>query len=239
MGPRLYLIESRKKRKKSPIPLILQKKLAGGTKLFFARKKDIDYIDSLKEILSSEGSCLLPANNLFLAVDQWKTLNYMVDKLEHKKIYKKGAQAPVSYKASKIKLPKRNAVQDKVIYDVVTSIQMTSLVRALTGINHFSVDRCESHLCEEGDFISIDWTKGNFGGSHYVFCLLLDGNYTGGQHVIYKPDREENIYSPKSGDIVISSCDCFHEVKPVMSGERKHVFISIQPLIRIFPDREY
>ena len=206
--------------------------------MLFARKKDIDYIDSLKETLSSEGSCLLPANNLFLAVDQWKTLNYMVDKLEYKKIYKRGTQTPVSYKASKIKLPKRHAIKDKIIYGVVTSKQMTSLVRGLTGINHFSVDRCESHLCEEGDFISIDWAKKNLGGSHYLFCLFLDGSYTGGQHIISKPGQTDNIYSPKSGDIVVSTCDCFHEVRPVISGERKHVFISIQPLIRISPDRE-
>jgi hypothetical protein len=210
----------------------------GESKLFFARKKDIDYIDSLKETLLLEGSCLLPDNNLFFAVDQWKTLNYIVDKLEYKKIYKRGAPAPVSFKASKIKLPKKNEIKNKIIFDVVTSIQMTSLVRALTGINHFSVDLCESLLCEEGDFIPIEWAKKNFEGSKYVFYLFLDGSYTGGQHVVCKPCQGENVYSPRSGDILVSFCGCPQEVKPVISGKRKLVLITIQPLISIFPDIE-
>ncbi len=201
--------------------------------MFFASKKDIHYIDSLKETLSLEGSCLLPENNLFLFVDQWKALNYAANKLEYKKIYRRGNQDLLSFKSSKIKLPKKNEIGSEIIYDVVTSIQMTSFVRALTGINHFSVDRCESHLYEEGDFISPQWAKKNFERSTYVFFLFLEGSYTGGQHVICKPGHKENVYSPKPGELLISSCDCSHEINPVISGKRKLVLTCIQPLMHV------
>jgi len=178
---------------------------------------------------------LLSDNSLFLAVDQWKALNYTADKLEYKKIYKKGSQNSVSFKSSKIKLPKKNQIKNKIIYDITTSIQMTNFVRALTGINHYSVDSCESHLYEEGDFFSPEWAKINFQASEYVFCLFLDGSYTGGDHVVNKPGGKENIYTPKSGEILIASCDCCHEVKPVISGKRRLVLACIQPLIGIDP----
>ncbi len=211
--------------------------MEGEDEIFFASKKDMDYIASLKETLSLEGSCLLPEHNLFLAVDQWKTLNYTADTLEYKKISKKGAKDTGSFKSSKIKLPKTKKINNKVIFDVINSIQMINFVRALTEINHFSVDRCESHLFEEGDFIPIEWAKKNFEGSKYTVYLFLHGSYTGGQHVVYKPGRGENVYSPKPGEILISSCDCFHEVKPVTSGNRKLILACVQPLISISPDR--
>ena len=88
--------------------------------MFPDRKKiDISFIDSAKQVLSSEGTCLIPKSNLFLRLDQWKTLNNEARKLEYKKISVGDTAEPLSFQVSRIKLPSDNNIKHKIIYDIV------------------------------------------------------------------------------------------------------------------------
>ena len=192
------------------------------------RIESFNSINSLKNILSSEGSCLISDKNLVLTADQWQTLNHETRKLEPRKIDTENTDTLLSFKLSTIKLSKNNDIKNKVIYDVASSVQIRHFMKALTGINHAVVCQCECHFCEEGDFISNQSSENMPKTYKYVMNLFLDGSYTGGEHVVHGPGKKEHIYSPKSGEILISSCEFSHEVKPVISGKRNLVLAFIE-----------
>ena len=192
------------------------------------RIESLNSINSLKDILSSEGSCLISDKHLVLTADQWQTLNHEMRKLECKKINTETTDTPLLLKASTIKLSKNNDVKNKVIYDVASSVQIRHFMKALTGINHAVVDQCECHFCEAGDFVSIQSPKTKSETYKYVMNLFLEGSYTGGEYIVHGPGKKEYVYSPKSGEILISSCEFSHEVKPVISGKRNLMLAFIE-----------
>ena len=59
--------------------------------------------------------------------------------------------------------------------------------------------------------------------------FFLDGSYTGGEFVVHLPNEKKETYSPVSGEILISSCEYVHEVKPITSGKRNLLLAFIQP----------
>ncbi len=192
------------------------------------RIESLSSINSLKDILSSEGSCLISDKHLVLTADQWQTLNHETRKLEYKKISNENIDTPFSFNVSVVKFSKNDDVKNKIIYDVASSVQIRHFMTILTGINHVVVSQCECHFCEEGDFISIQWSKNKPKTYKYVMSLFLEGSYTGGEHVVCGPGKKEYVYSPKSGEILISSCEFSHEVKPVMSGRRNLMLAFIE-----------
>lgn len=200
--------------------------------MFLSRNKaENTLISSLKETLLAEGGCLISDEHLFLTVDQWKTLNHEACKLQYEKVEHKKDPLHHSFKLSKIKSSKAKDLTNKVIYDVLNSVQIRRLMSDITGLRHFIVDRCECHRYEKGDFTSLQWSKDNFKSHQYVLNLFLEGVYTGGEHIISHCGKEKAIYSPKSGEIFIVSCEYDHEVKSVTTGERNLVLAFIHPLV--------
>lgn len=197
--------------------------------MFLSTKDSNDSsLNPLREILVNKGSCLISEKNLFLTVDQWKTLNHETTKLEYENVFFKDAKEFFSFKKSTIKPPKNENVKNKAIYDVVSSVQSRNFLATLTDLKHFSIERCECHLCEEGHLISQSWFKDNFSPYDYILQFFLDGNYTGGQLVISHSGDKESIYTPQTGDILISTCESIHEMKPIISGRRSQVLAFIQ-----------
>lgn len=198
-----------------------------------SRGADNHVINSLKDLLAAEGSCLISDENQFLTVDQWKTLNHQASKLTYKNVSYGSDKTPhsCSFKASKIKCSGNPEVYNKPIFDVLTSVQSRSFISALTGINHFSIEICECHLCEEGDSIPLAWSQENFKGYDYIIHFILEGDYSGGQLIMTQKDQTQKIYTPVTGDIFVSSCAFHHEVKPITEGKRGHILALIQPHI--------
>ncbi len=187
-------------------------------------------ITSLKKALSKDGNCFIPQEHSFLAVDQWRTLNYAISQLKYKKMRTKNHLKPLSFKISKIKHPKNTDIKNEAIYDVITSIQMRNLIELIAGINHFLIEKCDCYLCEEGDSLSFPHAPDNFNKCKYIVTFFLDGEYTGGQHIVYRSGKKKKYaYRPKSGEMLISSCESSHEIEPITSGKKNMVQAFVQP----------
>lgn len=200
--------------------------------MFLDRNKTESHlISSLKETLLVQGGCLISDKNLFLTVDQWKTLNHEVHNLKYEKIISL-QDSPHSLKISNIKSSNVETIANKVIYDVLNSVQLRSLMFEITGVHHFVIDRCEAHLYEKGDFSSFHWSKDNFKTHQYVISLFLEGAYTGGEQIISHKGQEKAIFAPQSDEIFIISCNYDHEIKPILAGKRNLVLGYIQPLVK-------
>ncbi|MBS0272558.1 MAG: hypothetical protein JSR85_07940 [Proteobacteria bacterium] len=202
--------------------------------MFLDRNKTENHlISSLKETLLENGGCLISDKNLFLTVDQWQVLNHEAHNLNYKKNTNL-QETPHLLKVSTIKTSKVGTILNKVIYDVLNSVQLRSLIFEITGLHHFNIDQCEAHLYEKGDFSSSRWNRDNFKSYQYIISLFLEGAYRGGEQVISRHGQEKVIYTPQSEEIFIISCDYDHEVKPIIHGNRNLVLGFIQPLAEYF-----
>lgn len=194
--------------------------------MFLASK---NFIESLKKTLAAKGTCVVPEANSFLAVDQWKSLNHEARKLKYEEVSKVDGDENFSCKIARIKRLKTNDINNKVIFNVVNSVQSKRLISLITEMNHFIIDKCQSHFYEEGDFASPHCTKGNGTDYKYVVSFFLENPYHGGDLVIHRSGKKKFAYTPRSGETVISSCDFHHEVRPVLSGHRNVVLAFIRP----------
>ena len=198
--------------------------------------KNKNSIDCLKANLLLKGTCHITNDNLFLSREQWKTLKHEISLLEYKKISIGDTKEPLSFWVSRVKLPKDENIKNKIIFDIIDSTQCRQLFSLITGINHFFIDRCQCHFYEEGDFISIHRDKDSCEEYEYVLSFYFDGDYKGGEFVVHLPNGEKDVYVPRSGEILISTCEYLHEVKTVKSGKRNVLHAFIQPMKIDFED---
>ncbi|MBX9785933.1 MAG: hypothetical protein K2Y08_01205 [Alphaproteobacteria bacterium] len=186
-------------------------------------------IETLRDSFLQDGACLISDKYLFLAADQWKTISYKASRLTYEKHFHTKT-APHSFKASPIKKHRTKTIADEVIFDVVNSIQMRSLVKSILSFSHFNVQRCECHIYEEGDFISLEWMKKFIKDASHLLTITLESDYEGGEHLIHHNKQERKIFQPQSAEILISSCNFDHEMMPLISGQKNTVLASLRPL---------
>lgn len=192
-------------------------------------EREKQLIETLRESFLQEEISLVSDKYLFLAADQWKTLSYKASCLTYEN-HSQTKLAPHSFKASPIKEHKKKSIADEVIFDVVNSIQMRSLVKSIVSLPHFNVQRCECHIYEEGDFISLDWMKKFIKDASYLLTITLESKYEGGEHLIHHKKQGKKTFQPQSAEILVSSCSLDHEMLPLISGQKNAVLASLRPL---------
>ncbi|MBL8676569.1 MAG: hypothetical protein JNJ47_03985 [Alphaproteobacteria bacterium] len=186
-------------------------------------------IETLKDSFLQDGACLISDKYLFLAADQWKTMNYKVGRLAYEKHFQTKF-SPHSFKSFPIRKHRIETTTDEVIFDVVNSIQMRSLVKSILSFSHFKVQRCECHIYEEGDFISLEWMKKFIKNASHLLTITLESEYEGGEHLVYNKAQEKKAFHPQPAEILLSSCDFDHEMLPLISGYKNTVLASLRPL---------
>lgn len=186
-------------------------------------------IETLRDSFLQNGVCLISDKYLFLAADQWKTMNYKVSRLAYEKQFQTKF-SPHSFKNFPIKKHSIKTITDEVIFDVVNSIQMRNLVKSILSFSHFNVQCCECHIYEEGDFISLEWMKKFIKGASHLLTVTLESEYEGGEHLVYHKKQEKKAFQPQSAEILLSSCDFDHEMLPLISGQKYTVLASLRPL---------
>jgi hypothetical protein len=192
-------------------------------------EREKQLIETLRESFLQEGASLVSDKYLFLAADQWETLSYRASCLTYEK-HSQTKLTPHSFKASPIKGHKKKSIADEVIFDVVNSIQMRSLVKSIVSLPHFNVQRCECHIYEKGDFISLEWMKKFIKDAPYLLTITLESKYEGGEHLIHHKKQGKKTFQPQSAEILISSCNFDHEMLPLISGQKNAVLASLHPL---------
>lgn len=190
-------------------------------------------IEELRSSFLQDGACLISDKYLFLAADQWKTINYKASRLAYEK-HLQTKTTPHSFKAFSIKKHRSKTITDEVIFDVVNSIQMRSLVKSILSFPHFNVQRCECHIYEEGDFISLEWMKKFIKDASHLLTITLESEYEGGEHLVHHKKQEKKTFQPQSAEILITSCDFDHEMLPLISGQKNTVLASLRPLYPAF-----
>lgn len=186
-------------------------------------------IETLRSNFLQDSACLISDKYLFLAADQWKTINYKASHLAYEK-HVQTKSTPHSFKTFPIKKHRAKTIADEVIFDVVNSIQMRSLVKSILSFPHFNVQRCECHVYEKGDFISLEWMKKFIKDASHLLTIILESEYEGGEHLIYHKKQGKKTFQPQSAEILISSCDFDHEMLPLLSGQKNAVLASLCPL---------
>lgn len=192
-------------------------------------EREKQLIETLRNSFLQEGACLILDKHLFLAADQWKTLSYKTSRLTYEK-HSQTKLIPHSFKTSPIKEYKKKSIADEVIFDVLNSTQMRSLVKSIVSLPHFNVQRCECHIYEEGDFISLEWMKKFIKDASHLLTITLESKYEGGEHLIHHKNQGKKTFQPQSSEILVSSCDLDHEMLPLISGEKNTVLASLRPL---------
>lgn len=186
-------------------------------------------IEALRDSFLQDGACLISDKYLFLAADQWKTINYKASRLAYEKHFQ-AKSAPHSFKTFPIKKNRTKTIADEVIFDVVNSVQMRSLVKSILSFSHFNVQRCECHIYEEGDFISLEWMKKFIKDASHLLTITLESKYEGGEYLVHHKKQEKKAFHPQSAEILLSSCDFDHEMLPLISGQKNTVLASLRPL---------
>lgn len=186
-------------------------------------------IEALRGSFLQDGACLISDKYLFLAADQWKTISYKASRLAYEKHFQTKF-TPHSFKTFPIKKHRTKTIADEVIFDVMNSIQMRSLMKSILSFSHFNVQRCECHIYEEGDFISLEWMKKFIKNASHLLTITLESEYEGGEHLIHHKKQGKKTFQPQSAEILVSSCDFDHEMLPLISGQKNTVLASLRPL---------
>ncbi|MDA9453827.1 hypothetical protein XI00_06055 [Bradyrhizobium sp. CCBAU 21359] len=83
------------------------------------------------------------------------------------------------------------------------------------------IRRCQMHRMPPGSFVGIHLDSASDPDFEYAVIVQLARDFEGGEFVVYPSGYEHQVFRPPFGAVLVTTCKLRHEVKPVLSGERR------------------
>lgn len=184
---------------------------------------------SLHSQLISEGTVFLPQEDLPLKAKDWERLNEILDNSLYEKIEQGDTYEDTSVSVYRIKKAGNQEVLNKEIMEIVNLPTLQAKLSSIMGVKHYSIDRCQSNMYYEGDFVSKHKDSESCKDHLYAFMLFPSTEFEGGEFCVYNPQRlQPYAYKPEPNSLILTRCDLTHEVKPVTKGVRRAIVSFLQ-----------
>lgn len=186
----------------------------------------------LNSQLMTEGTVVIPQENIPLTPTDWQTLSAVLDNLEYENIHTGDTDESTSVKVFRVKKEMDEKIYHPQLLEIINSPAMKKYIAHILNIDEYIVERCQCHIYYEGDFVSKHQDNQSCRDFKYAFMILLDGEYEGGDFCVHA-DENGGTYSyyPQKNSLIITKCSMAHEVKKVTKGERKVIvgFLKFPP----------
>ncbi|WFU23336.1 2OG-Fe(II) oxygenase [Bradyrhizobium sp. CB1717] len=96
-----------------------------------------------------------------------------------------------------------------------------ALRKILGATSDYMIRRCQMHRMPPGSFVGIHLDAASDPDFEYAVIVQLARDFEGGGFVVYPNGYEHQVFRPPFGAVLITTCKLRHEVKPVLSGERR------------------
>ncbi|MDA9399889.1 hypothetical protein ACM42_01905 [Bradyrhizobium sp. CCBAU 25338] len=96
-----------------------------------------------------------------------------------------------------------------------------ALSRIFGASSDYVVRRCQMHRMPPGSFVGIHLDAESDPDFEYSVIVQLTRDFNGGEFVVYPTGYEQHVFRPPFGAVIVTTCKVRHEVRPVLSGERR------------------
>ena len=178
---------------------------------------------NLNSQLISEGTIIIPKEDIPLTENDWETLCTTLDHLEYEDIYQGDLDEATSVKVFRIKKENDPTTYHPQLVAIINSPSMRKYLSSILEIDDCIIDRYQCHVYHEGDFVGKHQDNKSCSDYEYAFIIHLDGQYEGGEFCVYNTyeSTPSHTYRPPRYSLMITKCSLPHEVKKVTKGERK------------------
>ncbi|MDA9490976.1 hypothetical protein CO683_13110 [Bradyrhizobium ottawaense] len=95
-------------------------------------------------------------------------------------------------------------------------------VRKILGASSdYVIRRCQMHRMPPGSFVGMHRDAASDPDFEYSVIVQLARDFDGGEFVVYPSGYEQQVFRPPFGAVLVTTCRLRHEVKPVLTGERR------------------
>ncbi|MBH5372214.1 2OG-Fe(II) oxygenase [Bradyrhizobium glycinis] len=96
-----------------------------------------------------------------------------------------------------------------------------ALKKILGATSDHVIRRCQMHRMPPGSFVGIHLDAASDPDFEYSVIVQLASDFEGGEFVVYPTRYEQQVFRPPLGAVLVTTCKLRHEVKPVLTGERR------------------
>ncbi|RXH38193.1 hypothetical protein XH94_23270 [Bradyrhizobium zhanjiangense] len=96
-----------------------------------------------------------------------------------------------------------------------------ALKKILGATSDYVIRRCQMHRMPPGSFVGIHLDAASDPDFEYSVIVQLARDFDGGEFVVYPSGYEQQVFRPPLGAVLVTTCKLRHEVKPVLTGERR------------------
>ncbi|SFN84272.1 2OG-Fe(II) oxygenase superfamily protein [Bradyrhizobium sp. Rc3b] len=96
-----------------------------------------------------------------------------------------------------------------------------ALRKILGATSDYVIRRCQMHRMPPGSFVGLHLDAASDPDFEYAVIVQLARGFEGGEFVVYPSEYEHQVFRPPFGAVLVTTCKLRHEVRPVLSGERR------------------
>ena len=191
---------------------------------FHAMDSYSSYIPELK----SNGSVLLPPNLIFSA-EEVERLDAIQSSIPEEKVSNGDADDNHDIYIRRIvtdnagEFPKRvnQPFSDQILEILSDEKRRTLFAKIFDSTSEYFIRRCQMNRLIEGSYVGLHLDAESNPDNEFSVIVQLGRYFQGGEFVIYPDDRDKQVFSPKHGTVLITTCRFRHEVTKVLANERK------------------
>ena len=172
--------------------------------------------------LQSDGSILFSDHELPISKTEWKLLASLFQgaELNFETLFKGDTDEKLSLNCLRIKKQLDSNISNQSIFNILTTPLFTKFLSKALCLSDFEIDRCQAHIYKKGDFLGLHNDKDSAPDYLYSCIISFSSNYSGGEFILYDKNKVER-FKPLDKSLLIIKSGLFHEVKEVLSGERR------------------
>ena len=188
----------------------------------------------LKGEIKQTGALIFDKKDVPLSDSQWQSLESLAGQSGYEHVIGgdagEGHSAYVSRFVNDVVEPTDLLPQAAAVKEIVMSDAMLSFYKRFAGDKPLCLRRCQANLLKRDDYIGRHVDQHS--NEDYIASVVFHFNsdYEGGDFVSQPGTPGELRFHPEPYSVVINRGDVWHEVEPVLSGERRTLacFISNQ-----------
>ncbi|MGY3622215.1 2OG-Fe(II) oxygenase [Bradyrhizobium sp. USDA 10063] len=178
--------------------------------------------------LRDKGTVLLPPETLF-TLDELARIDELQSDIPEEEVREGDADDSHNVFVKRLRASRPgyhpsnvNGIASEQIIDLIERTERISKLSKIFGeAPEYVIRRCQMHRMVSGSFVGIHLDAESDPDFEYSVIVQLAKDFEGGEFVVYPNERENQVFRPMLGAVLITTCKFRHEVTPVRSGERR------------------
>lgn len=187
---------------------------------------------NLKDILDQKGVVEYTLEqNTFKKLDIEKLEKEVFKEKEFFEIIEKGdTDESSSLGCLRIKTTNVDLYNSSCVERLLSEKEFISFMEGQTNLKNIEIDRCQAHIYQKGDFLSIHNDTDSCPDYKYSCLLFFSNDYEGGEFKVYNHEICQS-FKPRYGTLLVLKSGLMHEVCRVTKGMRKVIAFFIKGIV--------